>query len=133
MIETGSGFDHVEHGVNAWETYLRFRDRIAGVLDQRLHPIEWLDAQVYAGLARIIAEGESCILYEFKAYPSGALEVHGLVAVGDIKTITGPIKERFEQIGREAKCLFATVASRPGWERALPDYHTYQVTVRKEL
>lgn len=121
--------------MNQWDTYLLFRDRIAAVLDERLHPLPWLDAQVYAGLVRLLSEGDSCLLYEFRSYPSGAVEIHALVAAGDVDTIAGPIRERFEQIGTDAKCLFATVESRPGWARRLKanDYHTYQVTVRKEL
>lgn len=121
--------------MSEWETYLLFRDRIAPVLDQRMHPLAWLDAQVFAGLVRVLSEGDSCLLYEFKSYPSGALEIHAVVAAGDAEVIAGPLREQFEQIGRDAGCLFAGVASRPGWARRLraEDYHVYQVTVRKEL
>lgn len=121
--------------MSEWETYLLFRDRIAPVLDERIHPLAWLDAQVFAGLVRVLSEGASCLLYEFKPYPSGAQEIHAVVAVGDAEVIAGPLRKQFEQIGREAGCLFAGVASRPGWARRLKaeDYHVYQVTVRKEL
>lgn len=121
--------------MNDWESYLLLRDRIAPVLDQRLHPLEWLDAQVFSGLIRVLVDGDSCLLYEFKPYPSGALEIHAVVAAGDAETIAGPLREQFEQIGKEAGCLFAGVASRPGWARRLKaeEYQVYQVTVRKEL
>lgn len=119
--------------MEGWFSYLPFRDQIAEVLDERLHPIEWLDAQVFAGLANVFVHDDSCLLTQFNTFPSGAKEIHGLVAVGDMNTIAHILTPRAEQFGREHGCIIASLASRPGWAKALDGYAPYQLTLRKDL
>lgn len=116
-----------------WEVYLGFRDRIAPILDQRLYPIAWLDAQVFVGNARVFWEGDSCLLVELKTFPSGARECHAMLAVGDAEQVAKVLAPRAEQFGRDCGCIIASVASRPGWAKVLKDYTPYQLTLRKEL
>lgn len=103
------------------------------VLDQRLHPIAWLDARVAAGDVDVFATDDSCILTEFRQFPSGAWEIHGVVAVGNAKEIAGILIPQAENHGRDRGCVIASIASRAGWARALPDYQVHQIELRKEL
>lgn len=113
--------------------YLPFRERIAAVLDPRFYPLDWLDQQVFAGRMQVFVDGDSCLLTELRSYPTGFREVHAMVAVGEAATIAGTLARRAEEYGRQNGCGMASVASRPGWAKALPDYAVYQVTLRKEL
>ncbi len=113
--------------------YIKFRGAIAGVLDQALYPVAWLDARVATGDVDVMATDTSCILTEFKQYPSGAWEIHGVVAVGDVNEIAGVLIPKAEQYGRDRGCVIASIASRRGWAKVLPDYEVHQVELRKEL
>ena len=115
------------------ENYLRFRDRIIAMLDQNLYPIEWLDGRIARDEVHVLVDGDSCLLIERREFPSGAAEVHATVAVGDMHAIAGPLKDRAEEIGRLTGRVIASVESRMGWAKALPEYHVYQVTLRKVL
>jgi len=102
-------------------------------LDPALHPVAWLDARVATGDVDVMATDRSCIVTELRQFPSGAWEIHGVVAVGDKDEIAGELIPRAEEYGRARGCVIASIASRRGWAKVLPDYHEYQVELRKEL
>lgn len=121
--------------MTVYDRYLRFRDEIAKVLDPRTHTIGWLDAQVWSGQAMVWAEDDAIILAEIKSYPTGANELHGLVAAGNAETIIDTLIPAAEQWARGHNFLFTSIASRPGWERLLKGagYEMHQIYIRKEL
>ena len=102
-------------------------------MDQRLHPLAWLDARVAAGDVDVFATDDSCILTEFRQFPSGAWEIHGVVAAGNKDTIARVLIPQAEQYGRDMGCIIASIESRPGWARTLPDYQVHQVILRKDI
>lgn len=117
-----------------WHDYLKFRDGFASILDERFYPLPWLDAQVWSQLVKLWCCEDAAILVELRTYPSGAKEVHGLAATGNMESIIGLIPLA-EQWGRENGCVVATIESREGWKRALKSYGyvPYQTVIRKEL
>lgn len=119
-------------GINHWPEYQRFRDQFAEVLDTRFYTIEWLDSQVYNGIFRLWSNEASAIIAEIKHYPTGAKEVHGLIAAGELEGIIELIPKA-EAWGRSVGAIVAGISSREGWSRALPDYSVHQVEIRKEL
>lgn len=120
--------------LSEWQDYHGFRDRIAEVVDTRFYTLEWLDAEIWSGRARVWMSGDSCIIATLKVYPAGAKEVHGLVAVGDAGVIRALIRHA-EIWGREHGCTVAGIDSRAGWGRVLKEdgYSHYQTCLRKEL
>lgn len=123
----------IDMELSEWAIYLAHRDKIIPVLDPDLYPIEWLDAQVYVGNARVFAHSGAIILTEFKVYPTGFREIHGLVAAGDLETIRDVLIPQAEAFGKAHGCGLASIASRHGWAKVLPDYSVYQVTLRKVI
>lgn len=114
--------------------YLRHRDEIAALLDPRLYSIEWLDREVATNSVGVMGDERGVIVFEIKHYPTGAMDVHGLVAAGELEAILGLI-EQCENWARDHGCIGALIASRPGWARVLKSrgYEPHQVSVRKEL
>ena len=117
-----------------WEAYQHHRDAIAEMLDLERYTIEWIDAQIWSGAFRTFASAGAIIAVEIKAYPTGAAEIHGMFAAGDLQEILALI-EQAEAWGRANGCKFASIASRPGWARLLSGkgYDVDQVTIRKVL
>ena len=81
----------------------------------------------------VFATDDSCILTEFRQFPSGAWEIHGVVAAGNKDTIVKELIPLAEEYGRERGCIIASIESRAGWARALPDYELHQVILRKDI
>ena len=115
--------------------YQHWRQAFADMLDPRTHHPEWLDDQVRSGRIKCWATEEAAIIAEIKTYPTGARELHGLAAVGDMMVIVGELIPQAEKWGRKMECDFASIASREGWARVLAPfgYAVHQVTIRKEL
>lgn len=113
------------------EAFLPFRRAFVD-LDPERYPAWYFDEQVLSGAWRCWSDSRAAILAEIREYPSGAKEVHGVAAAGDLEAIVGLIPFA-EQWGREEGCSRAVIESRPGWERVLPDYELHQVSVRKDL
>lgn len=115
-------------------TYALWRDRFLEAVDQELYPAEWLDRRVENGRARFWGNETGAILAEIKVYPSGAKEVHGLVAAGDIGAIKALIPNA-EAWGRSKGCTRASISSHPAWARLLRDegYLPSQLTIVKKL
>lgn len=119
-------------GVGDWA---RFRDAFAGVVDQRFYPIEWLDDQVRSGNFVLLTQGESAILISVRTYPSGLRELHGECAVGKREVITDALIPIAIKFGQEIGCAFASISSRPGWDRVMRSkgWTVHQTTIRKAL
>jgi hypothetical protein len=118
-----------------WAAYCEFRPAFAKVMDERYHTLKWLDEQVLSGKVRFWSSGNAAMITEVRDYPTGAKDIHALIAAGDLEEIIAEITPRAEEWAREQGCLAAQVESREGWARALrPNgYMTHQVIVRKEL
>jgi hypothetical protein len=116
-------------------SYSDFRARFAEVMDPEFYPIAYLDAAIADGRIIMMADGNSAICIEERVYPSGRKDVHGLVAVGDMQTITEMLIPRAEQWGLERGCSGAMIESREGWLKALRPfgYELHQVAIRKVL
>lgn len=115
--------------------YMQFRDEFAGILDPRTHTIEWLDHQVRHGFMRVFGADDACMLAEIRMFPTGAHEVHAMIAAGNIETIIGVLRQQVEAWARETGALFVTASSRKGWERVLRPYgyEFWQSELRLEL
>lgn len=105
-----------------WGSYLRFRDEFAQALDLARHPLEWLDHQVWTGEFLVWANDRACILCEIETYPSGARDIHGMLAAGELEDIVQRLIPDAEDYAREIGCLGAKIESRPGWAKVLKDY-----------
>src|SRR3546814_9157759 len=84
----------------------------AQIIDTRTHRIEWLDAQVWTGRARVWGADDACLVTELRHFPTGAFEVHVLIAAGNMETLVNEIIKRVEAWGRHIGALFVTIASR---------------------
>lgn len=115
--------------------YLRFRQAFASVLDPRLYTIDWLDRQIVTGAAKFWATESAAIIAQIKTYPTGAMDIEGLIAAGDMDDIIGKLIPAAEQWARAVGCVGAIIQSRQGWARALKPhgYSIYQTALRKEL
>lgn len=116
-------------------TYPRWREAFGEALDPRLHTLEWLDGLVDQGRVLLWANDEAAILAEVRFYPTGAKDIHGLVAAGDLSAIANDLIPQAEEWARRAGCIGAVIESREGWARVLKPagYHPYQTALRKEL
>jgi hypothetical protein len=104
-------------------------------MDERYHTLRWLDEQVLSGKVKFWHSENAAMITEVRDYPTGAKDIHALIAAGDLEEIVNDITPRAEEWAREQGCLAAQVESRLGWARALKPsgYQTHQMIVRKEL
>ena len=118
-----------------WAAYLHWRPEFAKAIDEALYPLSWLDSQVARGEARFAYTDTAAILYEYKHYPSGAFQVEGLVAAGDVEAIVEFLIPFVEAEAAHAGAVAAQIASRPAWARVLRErgYVPYQAAIRKVL
>jgi hypothetical protein len=116
-----------------WDAYLHFRPGFAEAVDEDLYPMGWLDTEVLRGAALFWHSEWAAILAELKRYPSGAVDIHGLLACGRLEDITEQLIPRAESWAREAGCAGSLIASRDGWARALKNrgYAPFQSVLRK--
>ena len=118
-----------------WAGYLTWRTAFAAAMDPRLHTPEWLDARILAGSAQFWRSDRAAAITEIRAYPTGAYDVHGLVAAGDVAEVRDRIVPQVETWARAIGALGIVVESRPGWARALRSagFEPHQLAVRREL
>lgn len=116
------------------DSYDLWRDRFAEVMDPRFYSVEWLENEVTSGRARLWCNDDAAIVATIRRYPTGATEVHGLIAAGDLPMIKLLIRAA-EAWGKSMGATFAGIDSRAGWTKALKDdgYVLYQTALRKEL
>jgi hypothetical protein len=114
---------------------MRWRLAFTALLDPALYPAHWLDEQVAIGEFILFTGAESAILTSIRTYPSGLREIHGQAAVGELREIVSALIPLAEQFGKQHGCVFASIASRPGWSRMMAPYgyETHQVEIRKAL
>jgi hypothetical protein len=124
-----------EAAVPDWAGYLRFRDRFAEAMDPRRYRIEWLDRHILDGTFGLIVGDRAAIIFSIETYPTGAKDIHGQLAAGEVEEIVGALIPQAEEHARSLGCIGAMISSRPGWARALSSsgYETHQLTVRKEF
>ena len=115
--------------------YQRFRARFREAMDPRLYPIAYLDGLVRSGIAHFRCTERAAIVFALRQYPSGASDVHGLVAAGDMNEIVERLIPEAEAWGKQQGCIGALIESRAGWARLLKrhGYEPHQMAVRKEL
>ena len=118
-----------------WAAYWRFRDQFAEVLDPERYSLEWLDGQVMSGTFKVWASANAAIIAKIEAYPTGAMDIHGLLAAGDLSEIVDTLIPQAEAWGRAVGCIGAKIESRAGWVRALKQsgWEIHQTTLRKVL
>ncbi len=121
--------------MNDWQDYIRFRDEFESVLDPERYTIGWLDRQILYGEFNIWATEKAAIIAKLEEYPTGASDVHGMLAAGDLNDIIETLIPAAEAYGKEQGCIGAKIESREAWVRALKDsgYVLHQCVVRKEL
>lgn len=118
-----------------WDGYLQWRPEFLKVADPKFYPAQWLDGQVLSGAARLIRNEHAAILIDIKIYPSGAMDVHGVVAAGNLKDICEVLIPAAEAWGRQVGCVGACLESREGWAKTLAPsgYVAEQVVYRKDF
>ena len=118
-----------------WVGYLRFRPAFGEVIDPRYYTLDWLDEQILQCKAQFWRTDNAALVTEFKAYPAGAVDIHVVIAAGDMREIIEVLAPLAEDMGRANGCIAATVESRAGWAKALKPYgyEAFQTVVRKEL
>lgn len=115
--------------------YLEWRSRFAEANDPEFYPIQWLDAEIAAGRADIIAGEKSAIIVQAKIYPGGAKVGQVHAAVGDMAEIVNELAPRAEEWGREHGCTLAEIEGRDGWKRVLKSrgWQAHQTVLMKDL
>lgn len=118
-----------------WAGYLEWRSAFAAAMDERLYRPEWLDARILAGTVQFWRSDQAAAVTEVRAYPTGAYDVHGLVAAGDVAEVRDKIVPEVEAWGRAIGAIGIVIESRPGWARALRSagFVPHQLAIRKEL
>lgn len=118
-----------------WAGYCSFRDRFGEVIDERYHTLDWLDRQILSGEFRFWRSEKAAIITELRDYPTGAKDIHGIIAAGDMGEIVGSLIPQAEEWAKEQNCVAAIIESRPAWAKVLAPsgYETHQVAVRKQL
>lgn len=116
-----------------WEDYLRWRDDFAALLDLRFYTVEWLDGEVWSGRIRLFTGKKSAILVMLKAYPTGAFELHGMAAAGELNDLLSSTIPQSEKWAKELGAICAVIDSRPGWGKVMKShgYDLYQTAIRK--
>lgn len=128
--------DETDHlGAMDWSAYRAWRPAFAAAMDLRLHNLEWLDARILAGAARFWRSANAAAVTEIRTYPTGAYDVHGLVAAGDVGEVRDLIIPRVEAWSRTIGAHAMIIESRPGWARVLRNagFSPHQLAVRKAL
>lgn len=118
-----------------WAGYVQWRPAFEAAMDARLYAAEWLDARILAGSAQFWRSEHAAAVTEIRTYPTGAYDVHGLIAAGDVDAVRDRIIPEVEAWGRSIGALGIVIESRPGWARVLRQagFEPHQLAIRKEL
>jgi hypothetical protein len=115
--------------------YWQWRPAFAAAMDLRLYRPEWLDAQLASGQAQYWSSPNAAAVTEIRTYPTGACDVHGLIAAGDVDEVRDLIIPQLERWGRAIGAIGIVIESRAGWARVLKPsgFAAHQLAIRKEL
>jgi hypothetical protein len=115
--------------------YQKWRPDFAGVMDPARYSIGWLDGLIMSGQAWFWGSDKAGIVAELRHYPTGAVDIHGLVAAGDIGEIADVLIPQAEAWAKSIGCIGAVIESRPAWVKLLSGsgYEPHQTSVRKDL
>jgi hypothetical protein len=115
-------------------TYADWRARFLEAIDEGLYPAAWLDWLLETENAKFWGNDRAAIIAEMREYPSGAREVHGLVAAGEIDGIKALIPLA-EEWGRSLGATRAAISSHPAWARIMraDGYEPNQLSIVKVL
>jgi hypothetical protein len=118
-----------------WAGYCEWRHAFAEVMDERYHTLDWLDQQVLANKVQLWRSDKAAAITEIRDYPTGARDLHALIAAGDLTEIVDVLMPQGEEWARSLGCVAAQVESRAAWAKVLKSkgYQTHQLIVRKEL
>lgn len=116
-----------------WAGYLEFRAGLVSALDPRFYTQEWLDSEILEGKAQFMRAENAAIVFRFKRYPTGWMELRSVAATGDLEQIRQMLIPIAEGAAAKLGCKSARITSRPAWVRLMPDYYQYQVVMEKEL
>jgi len=113
--------------------YLRHRQEIADMLDERFHTIDWLDMQIESGAYRVIGCDDAVIIVGFERYPTGWLELQGVVAAGRLESIRDILIPQAEELARAMGCGSAEIESREAWVKIMAPfgYELHQTKIKK--
>jgi hypothetical protein len=115
-------------------TYADWRGRFLEGIDETLYPARWLDWLLETEQAKFWGNERAAIVAEMRGYPGGVLEVHGLVAAGDIAEIKALIPNA-EAWGRSLGATRAAISSHPAWAKIMraDGYEPNQLSIVKVL
>lgn len=118
-----------------WGDYCGFRDAFAEVIDSRYYTLRWLDEQILTGKAKFWSCVGAGLVTEIRDYPTGARDIHTLVAAGDMDKIVNELRPEAEEWARAHGCIASLIESRSGWAKVLKSsgYEAHQQVLRKEL
>lgn len=120
--------------VAIWSEFERFLPGFAEAMDRRFYTPEWLRSQVWSGAIKFWSSANAAITAQLRAYPTGAIAVHGLYATGPLNEVLKliPLAEAW---GKKNCAVYAFVDSREAWQRLLEPYgyDAYKFSVLKEL
>ncbi len=116
------------------QAFARHEDEIAGMVDERFYPMEWVRRSVVTGVIQTLYNERAIVGFEFRSYPGGAKELHGMFAAGPLEDVLLLIDET-ERLAREMGMDVFTIASRAGWTRILKGrgFEPFQTVIVKEL
>lgn len=116
------------------EGYSKWRGEFSKALDPLFYSIGYLDGLVWSGRGFFFENGKAAAVAEIRVYPTGARDVHGLIAAGELPAIVMLIDD-IEDWAKRHGCIGAVIESREGWVRVLKHkgYGLHQQTVRKVL
>lgn len=86
-----------------------------------------------AGRLAMLTEDDGAILFSFRTYPTGWVELVSFAATGALETIKGKLIPLAEAAAKSLGAKSAKIESREAWERLMPDYRRYKVVIEKEL
>lgn len=114
-----------------WLAYKDLHDEIERGLDLRFYSIDWLDEMIWYGRFDLHAKPGAVLVTETRTYPTGARELHGMVAAGHLPTLLKLWDAAIDATDAD----FAVVQSREGWGPVLKSrgFELHQVELRKEL
>lgn len=112
-----------------------WRDAFAGVMDPRFYTIESTEVLLLNGVFKLLHTDSAAVIVEVRTYPTGAKEVHGLIAAGDMADIVSVLIPQALEWGKAQGCIIGSIESREGWGRALKPYgwREHQIRLVKEI